>query len=125
MNRIREGIKKCMIDLSAGDDEGITARFMFPRDFIGFRGHFPARPVLPGVCMIQVVSLVIQEWKKKRGKLREIVQAKFFAPVTCGEELVCSCVESPGEGGVSVVRAKLTGGGKKVAVIHLKMNLNN
>ena len=71
------------------------ARFIFSKKFIGFKGHFPNKPILPGVCKIQAALLMLQERKHKNVRLTEIILAKFFAPVTFNQELVFNLEEHP------------------------------
>ena len=49
-----------MFDLTEADDGSLTARFVFPAEFTGFRGHFPEQPVLPAVCKIQAVVAMLE-----------------------------------------------------------------
>ena len=41
-------------------DSRIDARIAFNAEHDIFRGHFPALPVVPGVCMIQIVREVME-----------------------------------------------------------------
>ncbi len=86
MSRLARQIRECMSDLGQADDGNLTARFVFPAEFLGFQGHFPARPVLPAVCEIQAALAMLEAWETRRVDLREIILAKFSAPVTCDEE---------------------------------------
>ena len=121
MNRLMMEIKECMFDLSETAKGVIYARFLFPDGFIGFQGHFPDRPVLPGVCKIQAVMVIMQTWYKRKIKLKEIVLAKFFSTVTSREELVFECREHAENNNEFIVKAFVTSDCKKIAEIKLKM----
>ena len=67
---------------------GAIARFSFPEDFTGFKGHFPTGSVVPGVCKVQTVVILAEILNDKKFELEEIKEAKFFSPVTPNEELI-------------------------------------
>ncbi|MCK4389438.1 MAG: hypothetical protein KAV83_04270 [Desulfobacterales bacterium] len=123
MNVLVQEIKQCMSHLTETDEGKVTARFVFPEDFIGFQGHFPGRPVLPGVCKIQAVVVILETWLKKRVRLKEIILAKFFSPVSCGEELFFECLEQMESGKEAIVKALITSKGKKIAKLQLRVSL--
>ena len=121
MNIIMQKIKHYLSDISEKDSNNITARFLFPEEFVGFEGHFPGKPILPGFCKIQAVLVILQEWRKKNVRLKEIVLAKFFSPVSCGEELIFECTETKRDNEESEIYAYVTGKGKKIAILDLKV----
>ena len=124
MNIIMQEIKQYMSDITEKDSNNVSARFLFPEEFICFQGHFPEKPVLPGFCKIQAVLVILQEWRKKNIKLKEIVLAKFFSPVSCGEELIFECTETKGDNEESEIHAYVTSKGKKIAILKLKVTCN-
>jgi hypothetical protein len=56
-------LSDCLTDVSLADaaEYSVQGTFLFPGNFIGFQGHFPGFPVLPGVFMIQMASLVAEK----------------------------------------------------------------
>lgn len=44
-----------------------------------FKGHFPGNPVVPGVCMTQMIKECIQEWKGLNLQLETGDNLKFTA----------------------------------------------
>lgn len=121
MSRIARQIGECMSDLGQADDGNLIASFVFPAEFLGFQGHFPARPVLPAVCEIQAALAMLEAWEKRRVELREIILAKFSAPVTCDEELMYSCSVTSEDRHGAVVRATVSKGGGAVARFRLRV----
>jgi len=126
MNILMREIRKCMYGLiGTAADKRVTARFLFPSTFIGFQGHFPERPVLAGVCEIQAVKVILREWKKVPVAIKEIILAKFYSPVTCGEELLFECREREENGREAVVTTIVTGRGEKIAELRLRVSFED
>jgi 3-hydroxyacyl-[acyl-carrier-protein] dehydratase len=123
MGKLMRSIKGCMSDLKFGQDNILRADFIFPADFLGFKGHFPGKPILPGVCKIQAVLLMLEESKQKDVLLKEIVQAKFFSPVSCNEKITFNLEEKLEPQEDVSVKALVTGKDKKIAEIHLKVTI--
>lgn len=46
-----------------------------------FEGHFPNQPVVPGVCMMQMVKEVIEQVLKKQTLLSSAAEMKFLAVI--------------------------------------------
>ncbi len=120
MNIIRREIVGCMQGLQETDDGKLTAIFRFPETFSGFKGHFPEKAVLPGICEIQALTIILQEWNKKKVKLKEIASAKYYTPVFENEEIVFECSVTVPESGIGQARAKVTGSNGKAADIKIK-----
>lgn len=41
-------------------------------------GHFPQRPLVPGVLLLEQVALALRAWRQQR--MARVVEAKFIAP---------------------------------------------
>jgi len=121
MSAIKNEIKACMSDLKISKDGVLTADFCFSETFIGFKGHFPGKPILPGVCKIQAVLLMFEEFKKKNILLKEIALAKFFSPVSYNEKITFNLGEKLELNGEISVKATITGKDRKVAELHLRV----
>jgi 3-hydroxymyristoyl/3-hydroxydecanoyl-(acyl carrier protein) dehydratase len=61
-----------------------VARFVFPASHPALPGHFPGRPVVPGVLLLDAV---LRAAATKGEPLRRILRAKFSAPVEPGAEV--------------------------------------
>lgn len=44
-----------------------------------FTGHFPGNPVVPGVCMVQIIKEILEEIYGKEFTMRSASQLKFLA----------------------------------------------
>ncbi len=45
-----------------------------------FLGHFPEQAIMPGVCMLEIISTVVSKLKQKKLVLRKSAQIKFLKP---------------------------------------------
>lgn len=121
MSKLKNEIKACMSGLRKTENQGLSAEFSFPDEFIGFQGHFPNKPILPGVCKIQAALLMFEEAKQKSVRLKEITNAKFFSPVTSNQEIVINLEESQDKDSDIVLRVKVSSADKKIAELSLKV----
>ena len=74
-------VKQC----ETGPDT-ILASIALRQDHPIFAGHFPGTPVLPGVCMIQIVKEIVENQKGESLRLTTSDNIKFLSvinPVTC------------------------------------------
>jgi 3-hydroxyacyl-[acyl-carrier-protein] dehydratase len=44
----------------AHGDGTVSAKIVFNKDHPIFRGHFPGTPIVPGVCMMQIVTEIME-----------------------------------------------------------------
>lgn len=58
---------------------GILARVQLDKDHEIFKGHFPGNPVMPGVCMIQIIKELTEEATGKDLFLSVATNIKFMA----------------------------------------------
>jgi 3-hydroxyacyl-[acyl-carrier-protein] dehydratase len=121
VSKLNRAIKGCMRDFVSEPAGTMKARFSFPADFIGFAGHFPGKPVLPGVCKIQAMLCMLEAAYQRTPKLKEIALAKFFAPVTCNEEIVFTVHQLPEGSDEALAKAFITHKDKKIAEIHVRV----
>lgn len=42
-------------------------------------GHFPERPLVPGVTLLEQVALALRAWRQQR--MARVLEAKFIAPL--------------------------------------------
>jgi 3-hydroxyacyl-[acyl-carrier-protein] dehydratase len=61
------------------------AAFFFPEAFVGFDGHFPNNPMLPGIAQIIAAALAVHPEGSSR--IRQIRRAKFVSIVRPGETM--------------------------------------
>ena len=69
------------VGLRLNPDGSAHFEFCFPTDDQTFAGHFPHRPLLPGVFQLEIVRSAAQSVLKQPLTVREIVKAKFLRPI--------------------------------------------
>lgn len=111
-------IERCMNEVVVTEST-VRSKFSFPADFVGFQGHFPDNKVLPGTCQIQCVVSSLEKSMEMRLLLKQIVNAKFFAPVLPGDTIGCTITTMvDGTGGITG-KARMSRGDEKIAEIKL------
>lgn len=99
-----------------------SALFCFPPDFIGFKGHFPGRSILPGACQIQCLMAMLEKISGKALALKEIVLAKYISPISPEEEITFTLPDlfsfTDGE---AIVRASVLKGEEKMAELKVRV----
>lgn len=94
--------------------------FNFRADDPTFAGHFPGRPILPGVFQLEIVRLAA-EWIENRPlTVQEIAKAKFQRPILPGEVLKLTLKVTVTDGVVSA-RGKFICGGQPAGEAFLKL----
>ena len=85
-------------------DTKATANIMINKDHIVFKGHFPHNPVMPGVCMMQIIKEITEKIVDKTLFMQSASNIKFMAIinpfVTPELELQLDIIET--EGGFNV-----------------------
>ncbi|OEK09632.1 3-hydroxyacyl-ACP dehydratase [Flavivirga aquatica] len=60
-------------------DNSITANITINKDHVIFKGHFPDNPVMPGVCMMQIIKEITESIVEKKLFTRSASNIKFMA----------------------------------------------
>jgi len=103
------------------ENGGFTAHILLNKDHDIFKGHFPGNPVTPGVCMMQIVKELTEEFIGRKLFLKTASNVKFMAIINPFEtpELKMSLNISESETEVKVKNT--TSFGETIA---LKMSVN-
>lgn len=75
-----------------------------------FEGHFPGRPILPGVCQLQIIKELVEKHLGKRVSIRSIRDLKFLSPVLPPDDnrLRISLSLAPGVDSSIIVRGSIS-----------------
>jgi 3-hydroxyacyl-[acyl-carrier-protein] dehydratase len=69
--------------------------WVVPADHPAFPGHFPGRPIVPGVVLLDRALLFAESLLGKQVDRWQIGNAKFLSPVSPAETLVFSLQATP------------------------------
>ena len=61
------------------NDNSINASIVLNKDHEVFQGHFPNNPVMPGVCMMQMIKELLEEAVSAKLQLKSSSNIKFMA----------------------------------------------
>lgn len=62
-------------------DGSARLEFCFPADDPTFTGHFPTRPLLPGVFQLEMARITAELVLNCALTVREVIKAKFLRPI--------------------------------------------
>ena len=83
MSRLLREVRSCATGPTHTDENGSrTMEFIFPPTFVGFDGHFPDRPILPGI--VQVLAGMLTAGDDSMTLLK-VAKAKFSRVINPGE----------------------------------------
>ncbi len=63
-------------------DTGLSCRIVFDAAHDIFGGHFPGQPVVPGVCMMEIVKELMQQMLGSTLMMRAAGNVKFLGLIT-------------------------------------------
>jgi 3-hydroxymyristoyl/3-hydroxydecanoyl-(acyl carrier protein) dehydratase len=75
----------------------VLTRLRVPEDHPALPGHFPGRPVVPGVLLLDAVLDALR--KAGAGPATRLLRAKFLAPVAPGMEVAITLAETGAHSG--------------------------
>jgi 3-hydroxyacyl-[acyl-carrier-protein] dehydratase len=75
----------------------LRAALCFAADHPALAGHFPARPIVPGVLLLDAALQAVEQATADAAASHwHIASAKFHRPVRPGESLQLDCQPQPG-----------------------------
>jgi 3-hydroxyacyl-[acyl-carrier-protein] dehydratase len=70
---------------STGNNENVRALITFDREHPIFNGHFPGHPVVPGVCMMQILKEVLARHTGEKLQIASGDNIKFLSIINPDE----------------------------------------
>ena len=106
MSTMRNEILSAFKNAQFGDTEGtFRAVYCFDPALSVFQGHFPDRPVLPGVFQIEMIRIALEKICKKRYTIIEVNKAKFSSMILPSEEILINARMPAGDENTWIVAA--------------------
>lgn len=91
--------------------DSATVEFCFPPDDPTFAGHFPTRPLLPGVFQLEMARFAAELMRQRPLAVGAIIKAKFLRPIIPAE-IVRVELKLVGKPDTLQVRARFAVGGQ-------------
>lgn len=89
-----------MYSIKAWSDDGRKTTIGFNANHIIYHAHFPDNPITPGICIIKIVSEIVEMKKKKSLRIQVIKNLKFVNPISPVESpAVTVCIDRIEEDG--------------------------
>ena len=120
MNELRRAVAAARTGLQTAEDGAVSGEFCFSEEFVGFAGHFPGYPLVPGVVQLLLAQTLIEERCGAVLRLTEVGNAKFFEQLRPGTEISVVCRERrplP----AAQLDVKLSAGGRPAAAFSLHL----
>ncbi|MBT1699711.1 3-hydroxyacyl-ACP dehydratase [Fulvivirgaceae bacterium PWU4] len=102
----------------------VKALLSIDKDHAILKGHFPGQPVVPGVCMMQIVKALVERQTKRNLRLATAENMKFLSVIDPRQhQEVEASVSFSENNGVISLNASLFSG--SVTFFKLKATLQN
>ena len=82
-----DAIAESETGISKAKDGGISAAFCFSETLALFAGHFPERPILPGILQFEMVKYAAEKTYGCGFKIKSIAKSKFSAQLYPEEDI--------------------------------------
>src|SRR5258708_5991128 len=123
MSNLQEDAAKGLIGLESPQEGELEAVFVFPSGLALFEGHFPGRPIVPGVLEVETARAALEKhFKGTPLRIQSIEKAKFTREVKPGEEIRLRMSFAPsGEKDTWSVKGTLSVNGEKAGQVTLTL----
>jgi 3-hydroxyacyl-[acyl-carrier-protein] dehydratase len=68
-----------IISLQKNDDRNYTVIILVNENHEVFKGHFPGNPIMPGVCMMQIIKELTEQITESSLFMQSLSNVKFMA----------------------------------------------
>ena len=106
------------IRIQKADEAMLAAGICFAPDFVGFKGHFPNSPILPGIITLQVAVVSTEILLKNRICLKKVDKTKFLQPALPNQWVNIECTIHKDEKG-QYSRVQFSADNHKIASVML------
>lgn len=120
MTNLKQDVAAALIELAASGEGGLAAVFIFPADLEIFAGHFPGRPIVPGILELEMVRAAMERSTGLPLRLLSVEKAKFLREVKPGDKISLDITFSA-SGDKFTVKAKSLVAEEKAALVELTL----
>jgi 3-hydroxymyristoyl/3-hydroxydecanoyl-(acyl carrier protein) dehydratase len=107
---------------SQADGAGWALAARVPAESRLFLGHFPGRPIVPGVALLALVARAAADWRGEDGEILGLRGLKLRRPVGPGETLALRLAARPDAGAeIAFELRRGEGDGEAVATGHARV----
>jgi len=102
-----------IVEFEASENQ-VRATVELNPDHVVYKGHFPGRPVVPGVIQLQIIKEMLEKGLGKKLLLSRIISAKYYSMIIPGEmpQLDVSIQIKPVEKGDFKITSQINSGEK-------------
>ena len=105
---MQSDVAGALVCVKPGNGPGsLEAEFRFDPALPVFRGHFPGKPLVPGVFEIEMVRLAVERHTSRRQRIARVESAKFTGELAPGELVIVQAALAE-NGQAVLVNATLT-----------------
>lgn len=101
-------------------DGAAILEFCFPADDPTFAGHFPTRPLVPGIFLIEMARFSAETVLAGSFTVREVTKAKFLRPIIPAETVRVELKLAPPADTIQA-HARLSVGGRPAGEVRLQL----
>ncbi len=103
------------------NENHIISEYIFPKEFIGFGGHFPGYPIFPGILCLKLIISTLEDYLEIPLKIIEIINAKFSSLIFPDSSVKTNIDIEKNDGGF-LIRAKILSDNKTAASLQLSIS---
>ena len=105
-------LRSRLTKLRCAEDGEYLGEIVFDAGFRGFEGHFVGNPIVPGVCLIELVRVHAESVLGKTLELTAIRNCRFRRPVLAGDAVTSKLrIDDAGDGTYRLGADLVTRGG--------------
>ena len=115
---IYEDLESAVISIVLIDKQTINAEFCFHENLPLFSGHFPQKPILPGIIMVELVRYTVEKATGESYDIKSVLKAKFSQQILPGQSLFLTVRL---DDGFKLAKTVATSNGKPVAKVTIEL----
>mgnify|MGYP001615127723 CR=1 FL=1 len=120
MNNLKQDAAAGLKELTSPREGELEAVFIFPAELDIFSGHFPGRPIVPGVLELEMVRAAMERFTGSPLRMVSVEKAKFVREVKPKDRIALT-LSFTASGRLLAVNGRALVGEEKAAQIELTL----